>query len=331
MSTKGKAESFVEMRGSLKIPDMITGKSAYEIAVMHGFQGTEEEWIKHVTAEADRSEAEANRAETEADRAKSEADRAMESDPTVPAWAKKPNPPTPAEIGAIAMFTTSKRLELPGWYRVGTLSMGVLHTAAVRLIIGGQFNHSAHRTQIVDISVDYVEGYITKAVDTVNASNVTKVRLYRLNATDVAIDIYYATTGGNNVRVYVEQLFGSFATSPLDDVTSLSGTILAELDLSECANPPMQLGVEYRTTERWQGYPVYVKCFNIGRVESGTTTIEHGISIRLALETKLYANADTEITLSNLVTNLNTQRTQTNIVTTSAFGSCELFLKYTKL
>lgn len=177
----------------------------------------------------------------------------------VPAWAKEPNPPTPAEIGAIAMFTTSKRLELPGWYRVGTLSMGVLHTAAVRLITGGQFNHSAHRTQIVDISVDYVAGYITKAVDTVNASNVTKVRLYRLNATDVAIDIYYATTGGNNVRVYVEQLFGSFATSPLDDVTSLSGTILAELDLSECANPPMELGVEYRTTERIQGKAVYKK------------------------------------------------------------------------
>lgn len=46
MSTKGNAESFVEMRGSLKIPDMITGKSAYEIAVMHGFQGTEEEWLE---------------------------------------------------------------------------------------------------------------------------------------------------------------------------------------------------------------------------------------------------------------------------------------------
>lgn len=50
MSTKGNAESFVEMRGSLKIPDMITGKSAYEIAVMHGFQGTEEEWLESLKA-----------------------------------------------------------------------------------------------------------------------------------------------------------------------------------------------------------------------------------------------------------------------------------------
>lgn len=45
MSIKGKAESYVEMKGSLSIPDMIVGKSAYEIAVMHGFEGTEEEWL----------------------------------------------------------------------------------------------------------------------------------------------------------------------------------------------------------------------------------------------------------------------------------------------
>lgn len=45
MSTSGKAESFVELRGSLSIPNAITGKSAYEIAVAHGFMGTEEEWL----------------------------------------------------------------------------------------------------------------------------------------------------------------------------------------------------------------------------------------------------------------------------------------------
>ena len=45
MSTTGKAESYVELKGSLSLPDAITGKSAYEIAVMHGFDGTEEEWL----------------------------------------------------------------------------------------------------------------------------------------------------------------------------------------------------------------------------------------------------------------------------------------------
>lgn len=45
MSIKGTAESYVEMRGSLSMPDMITGKSAYEIALLNGFEGTEAEWL----------------------------------------------------------------------------------------------------------------------------------------------------------------------------------------------------------------------------------------------------------------------------------------------
>lgn len=45
MSVKGNAESYAELRGSLSNPDLIVGKSAYEIAVIHGFKGTEEEWL----------------------------------------------------------------------------------------------------------------------------------------------------------------------------------------------------------------------------------------------------------------------------------------------
>jgi hypothetical protein len=46
MSTTGKAESYIELKGSLSMPDSITGKSAYEIAVMNGFDGTEAEWLE---------------------------------------------------------------------------------------------------------------------------------------------------------------------------------------------------------------------------------------------------------------------------------------------
>lgn len=48
MSVKGNAESYVELRGSLKLPEAIQGKSAYEIALMHGFKGTEEEWLEQL-------------------------------------------------------------------------------------------------------------------------------------------------------------------------------------------------------------------------------------------------------------------------------------------
>lgn len=46
----------------------------------------------------------------------------------------------------------------------------------------------------------------------------------------------------------------------------------------EWVNPLMKLGVEYRTTERYQGKPVYVKLVDCGNVASGTKTINFGYS-----------------------------------------------------
>lgn len=100
----------------------------------------------------------------------------------------------------------------------------------------------------------------------------------------------------------------------------------------EWINPPMLGGVEYRTTERWQGFPVYAKALVVGYVESGTTVIEHNIAnVRQPLETRMYGNERVELTLSNLVSNLNMERTKVNIISTSPFGYVELHLKYTKI
>lgn len=38
------------LRGTLVNPEKIYGKSSYEIAVMHGYDGTEEEWIREIDA-----------------------------------------------------------------------------------------------------------------------------------------------------------------------------------------------------------------------------------------------------------------------------------------
>lgn len=51
MSLKGKAQSVIKLRGSISMPDAIQGKSAYELAVMHGFKGTEEEWLASLKGE----------------------------------------------------------------------------------------------------------------------------------------------------------------------------------------------------------------------------------------------------------------------------------------
>ena len=78
MSLKGSAESYIELRGSLSIPKSIQGKSAYEIALLNGFQGTEAEWLDSISkgaiseakAHADRAGELAEEAERSAEEAK---------------------------------------------------------------------------------------------------------------------------------------------------------------------------------------------------------------------------------------------------------------------
>ena len=49
--------------------------------------------------------------------------------------------------------------------------------------------------------------------------------------------------------------------------------------VTEWVNPPMMIGIEYRTTERYLGKPVYVKVVNFGNYPtSGTKTVAHKIS-----------------------------------------------------
>ena len=45
----------------------------------------------------------------------------------------------------------------------------------------------------------------------------------------------------------------------------------------EYITPPMQLGVEYRTVERYNGKPVYVKAVNCGMLV-GDKSVEHGVA-----------------------------------------------------
>lgn len=46
MSVTGNAESYIEVKGTISVPDIIHGKSAYEVALMNGFKGTEAEWVE---------------------------------------------------------------------------------------------------------------------------------------------------------------------------------------------------------------------------------------------------------------------------------------------
>ena len=50
MSLTGKATADKKVRGKINGLETIRGYSAYEIALIHGFEGTEEEWLESLKA-----------------------------------------------------------------------------------------------------------------------------------------------------------------------------------------------------------------------------------------------------------------------------------------
>ena len=175
---------------------------------------------------ADEAQEAAKRAEDAAERAEDSLERAeeivdsledgsyIESDPTVPAWAKKPNPPTPAEIGAApAGFGLGTQCVAPpnyslddavanGWYVCGPNYPGA-PTGHINIEYGTVF--------VFNRDGDITQDYCCDPV--VNGAPLKLVRRKTAN----------------------------------------------EWSEWEWVNPPMELGVEYRTTERMSGKPVYKK------------------------------------------------------------------------
>jgi hypothetical protein len=54
-------------------------------------------------------------------------------------------------------------------------------------------------------------------------------------------------------------------------ICTRTGTI-SDMGLWEYVNPPMAVGVEYRTTKRWRDKPVYTMCINGGGLPAGGST-----------------------------------------------------------
>lgn len=103
----------------------------------------------------------------------------------------------------------------------------------------------------------------------------------------------------------------------------------------EYVNPPMVLGVEYRTTERYNGAPVYAKLVNFGALPSvSSKSVAHeitgkGRNVRYSLTT-----GDTGVFLNNYpgITQVSANSTEIAITTSEALSALNVHvgLWYTK-
>lgn len=107
----------------------------------------------------------------------------------------------------------------------------------------------------------------------------------------------------------------------------------------EHTNPPMELGVEYRTTERFWGRPVYYKIVDCGQI-ADNKQVEHGIvnmrdcisfqGLRGGLPMPSISNNNLSDQWSYYVADVSRTKIILACGTSAAGGNCHVMLKYTK-
>ena len=104
----------------------------------------------------------------------------------------------------------------------------------------------------------------------------------------------------------------------------------------EWIDPPMVPGVEYRTTERWNGKAVYTKLVNVASAGVGTTSIYHKTQMTQCLECKACESTNDTLPMkykdsaTDVVKSAYANSTQIIVYSTVAVTNIHCVLKYTK-
>lgn len=158
-----------------------------------------------------------------------------------------------------------------GWYRIATCS----RSSGGILTLQHSWGDGGPSSLKFLVTMDEYAPAL-KCIDANNfRPQITNARMVKIGSGLVAIDVYYKIkydnrpaicfiqTGENSVTIQKPSYISN------SDVLPNGETLLAPM---EYLNPPMELGTEYRTTERYLGKPVYVKAINVSSLPNNSNT-----------------------------------------------------------
>ena len=165
-----------------------------------------------------------------------------------------------------------------GWYRIAEVTISASRAVSFLVSIGHVYGNGGPSSILASVTVT---GYAYK-ITILDSSHyisycIDNLRLMQLNDSTFALDIHYSITGSNDINSRF-----ICGTAEPGDITPQAPTAVQNapsgeslVALADWLNPPMQLGVEYRTTERYNGKPVYVMAVDGGAFpDNSTKTIE---------------------------------------------------------
>lgn len=177
------------------------------------------------------------------------------------------------------------------------------------------------------------ESIVTKAVSDCDDARLTG--LYKVNANSahspISVEAFMDVKSYSN-NSKVQKIITNGTAVPVYATRIMSGGVWGDW---EYINPPLTLGVEYRTTERYLGEPVYKKAVDFGALPNATNKIvSHGISnVGVMLDVKLVGSNNAICwTTRNHVTDLFAGLTTIQVTTISdqSANTVHAILTYTK-
>lgn len=173
-------------------------------------------------------------------------------------------------------------------------------------------------------------------------SQITNVRMIKTSDDKYCLDVFYNINYDHDVAIdfintgrYEVILQEPIYLSETDDLSE-GETLLTPM---EYLNPPMELGVEYRTTERYLGKPVYYKIVDCGQI-ADNKQVEHGIvnmrdcisfqGLRGSMPMPSISNNNLSDPWSYYVADVDRTKITLACGTSAAGDTCHVMLKYTK-
>lgn len=152
----------------------------------------------------------------------------------------------------------------PGWYRV--LRLPNDECGGILTLAHQYYSHySSYLTLLVTAS-QYIPSL--KCIDYPHPNMPFKNGMLVKTKNGLAVDMYYAYDAKNSARLtFIDTGFLDNAELVDMEFISSDGSIpVGEslITMMEFLNPPMEMGVEYRTTKRYKGKPVYTQLMNWG-------------------------------------------------------------------
>lgn len=257
---------------------------------------------------------------------------------TYPTIYSSDNPPDPSEVNAVPIWggTMTGALTLSGdpyqaKHAATKQYVDALKKAAEEHINNEDNPHNVTREQIGAAPAGYGLGNDVSYVTPETIDTTYKSGWYNYNGAGTklnGISFNYATlrVDGNDQQNFTQFLMPVGFDNPYILTRKAVFGVLGEW---ECDNPPMDVGIEYRTTERYLGKPVYAKLVEVGWMAKGSHTIEHKIGVVNPISIEMYNHYNSVLTNNDSVTKLYFSNSHIIYTCVDDLGNVAFVIKFT--